>query len=359
MSEKEFSIPKLYRIEDGADAYYARIVAEPFERGYGTTVGNSLRRVLLASLEGSAVTAIRFEDIPHEFSAIPGVYEDTTDVVLNLKRCRIKLLEGESVIFSFKHHGEGVVTAADLFRGQKIEVFNPDMVIFTATKKDTTVQMEIKVARGTGYMTAEQFEFEHAPLGTIYLDANFSPVTKVNFFIEDARVGQMTDYDRLIMDIWTDGSVTPEEALRASAALLIKHFEIFARSLDAAGGDSGDGLAENTELMRQLSRSVDELELSARSANCLKAARIATIGQLVAHEEGEMLKFQNFGKKSLDEIKSILEGLNLSFGMKVNIPKSPLLEARSGDDVSDDEDADAGEYDEDDVDLDENMDEDE
>ena len=195
MNITDFTIPKVYKVEEGATDYYARIIAEPFERGYGTTAGNSLRRALLASLDGSAVTAIRFEDVPHEFSPIPGVHEDTADVVLNLKRCRIRLNEGESVIFTFEHKGEGPVTAETLFAGQAIDVFNPDLVIFTATRPDTKVKMEIKVACGRGYVTADQFEFEHAPLGTIYLDANFSPVTKVNFQIEDARVGQMTDYD--------------------------------------------------------------------------------------------------------------------------------------------------------------------
>jgi DNA-directed RNA polymerase subunit alpha len=316
MNEKDFTIPKIYRIEDGADNYYARVVAEPFERGYGTTVGNSLRRVLLASLEGSAVTAIRFEDVPHEFSAIPGVFEDTTDVVLNLKRCRIRLNEGESVIFTFTHKGEGVVTAADLFKDQNIDVFNPDMVVFTAVNKDTSVSMEIKVARGRGYKTAEEFEFEHAPLGTIYLDANFSPVTKVNFLIQDARVGQMTDYDRLQMDIWTDGSIAPDEALRRAAELLIEHFSIFAKTLDDDAQDPDALSAENEELMRLYARSVEDLDLSARSANCLKAAKVANVGQLISYTETELLDFPNFGKKSLDEIKAILETLGLSLGMR-------------------------------------------
>lgn len=316
MNEKDFTIPKIYRIEEGADNYYARVIAEPFERGYGTTVGNSLRRVLLASLEGSAVTAIRFEDVPHEFSAIPGVFEDTTDVVLNLKRCRIRLNEGESIIFTFSHKGEGVVTAADLFAGQNIDVFNPDQVVFTAVNKDTSISMEIKVARGCGYKTAEEFEFEHAPLGTIYLDANFSPVTKVNFQIQDARVGQKTDYDRLQLDIWTDGSIAPDEAMRRAADLLIQHFSIFAKTLDDDAQDADAVSAENEELMRLYARPVEDLDLSARSANCLKAAKIANVGQLISYTESEMLEFPNFGKKSLDEIKAVLETLGLSLGTR-------------------------------------------
>lgn len=315
MSEKELSIPSVYRIVESEGTRFARISAEPFERGYGTTVGNALRRVLLASMPGSAVTAIRIDQVLHEFSAIPGVYEDTTDVVLNLKRCRIRLNEGESRIFTFTHKGEGEVTAADLFRGQPIDVFNPDLVIFTGTQPKTEVTMEVKVAKGRGYVTSDKFEFEHAPLGTIYLDANFSPVTKVNFQIEDARVGQMTDYDRLVMEIWTDGSITPEEALRKSASILIEHFTIFSQASTDTGRDRTGDLAENMELMRTLARSIDELELSARSSNCLKAARIATIGQLVAMTEEALMDLPNFGKKSLDEIKSLLEPYKLHLGM--------------------------------------------
>ena len=315
MIEKDFSIPQIYKMEEGADGYFARIVAEPFERGFGTTVGNALRRVLLASMNGSAVTAIRFEDVLHEFSAIPGVYEDTTDVVLNLKRCRIRLNEGESLIYTFSHEGEGEVTAADLFKGQPIDVFNPDMVVFTATQSNTKVQMEVKVAKGRGFVTADKFEFEHAPLGTIYLDANFSPVTKVNFMIEDARVGQMTDYDRLILEVWTDGSITPEDAVRNSANLLIRHLNTFTLAAGEKSGEGGDDFGENAELMRTLARSIDELELSARSANCLKAAKIATVGQLVAFSEESLMDLPNFGKKSLEEIKVLLEPYKVALGM--------------------------------------------
>ncbi len=352
MNEKDFTIPKIYRIEEGADNYYARIIAEPFERGYGTTVGNSLRRVLLASLEGSAVTAIRFEDVPHEFSAIPGVFEDTTDVVLNLKRCRIRLNEGESVIFTFTHKGEGVVTAADLFEGQNIDVFNPEMPVFTAVSKDTAVTMEIKVARGSGYKTAEEFEFEHAPLGTIYLDANFSPVTKVNFQIQDARVGQMTDYDRLQLDVWTDGSIAPDEAVRRAAGILIQHFEIFAKTIDDEAQDPDALSAENAEMMRLYARSVEELDLSARAANCLKAAKIANVGQLIAYTEPEMMDFPNFGKKSLDEIKAVLETLGLSLGMRSTGDKEQgEAEENDSNDIEDDDIEMIEEEDDSDVDV--------
>lgn len=305
MIAPEFTIPKYVKFEQGSNERYARVVVEPFERGYGTTVGNSLRRVLLASLQGSAVTAIRIEGVSHEFSAIPGVQEDVTDVVLNLKKCQIRLNRKESLIYSFSHRGQGPITVAELFKGQDIDVFNPDHVVFTATTKTAKIDLEIKVANGRGYVTSEHFELEHAPLGTIYLDANFSPVSKVNFQVEDARVGQMTDYDRLILDIWTNGSITPEKALEEASNLLIDHLKIFVKQDREDGGLSGGEGGEDPELVRMLSRSVDELELSVRAANCLKAANIRTIGQLVVREESEMLQFHNFGKKSLDEIKSI------------------------------------------------------
>lgn len=310
-------IPRFIKVDEASTNRFARISVEPFERGYGTTVGNSLRRVMLSSLQGSAVTAIRVEGINHEFSAVPGVLEDLTDVVLNLKKAEIALQQEEPLIFSFNHKGEGAVTAGKLFKGQAVEVFNPDHVIFNCTASTAKIEMEVKVARGRGYVTAEHFEFEHAPLGTIYLDANFSPVAKVNFLVEDARVGQSIDYDRLILEIWTNGSITPEKALEEASALLIDHFRIFVKQERIEDARPEEGGAEDPELVRMLNRPVDELELSVRAANCLKSANIRTIGELVARSETEMLQFHNFGKKSLDEIVQLLESMNLSLGMKV------------------------------------------
>ncbi len=327
MIAKEFVIPKWVKVEDGATNKYARFVIEPFERGYGTTIGNSLRRVLLASLEGSAVTAIRIEGIQHEFSAIPGVKEDVTDVVLNFKKCQISLNREESLIFSFTHKGMGEVTAGEIFKKADVEVFNPELVVFTATSKSANIEMEIKVSRGRGYVTAENFELEHAPLGTVYLDANFSPVTKVNFQVEDARVGQQTDYDRLILDVWTNGSINPEKAVREAAELLTEHLKIFVQQESEESGEMGGTAPEDQELAQALSRPVEELELSVRAAHCLKAANIHTIGDLVVRSENEMLQFPNFGKKSLDEIKAILQSMNLSLGMK--LPPS-LAEIHAG-----------------------------
>lgn len=318
MITQDFVIPKWIKIEEGSNARYAKFSVEPFERGYGTTVGNSMRRVLLASLTGAAVTAIRVEEIQHEFSAIPGVEEDMTNVVLNFKKCELSLKEVESSIFSFSFSGKGVGTAGDVFAGQDtIVCHNPDHVLFTSTNKSTSLTMEIKVAKGRGYVTSDKFELEHAPLGTIYLDASFSPVLKVNFEVEDARVGQMTEYDRLLLEVWTNGSITPEIAVREASDLLMDHLKIFSQQKTQEQEEARVAAADDPGMTKTLSRPVEELELSVRAANCLKAAEIKTIGELVAHSETEMLAFHNFGKKSLDEIKSILETMGLSLGMNV------------------------------------------
>lgn len=318
MIAQEFVIPQWVKMDDGATSDYARFVIEPFERGYGTTIGNSLRRVLLASLEGSAVTAIRIEGAQHEFSAVPGVKEDVTDIVLNFKRLQLRLNRPEPIIFTFQHKGQGIITAGQMFKETDIDVFNPDHVLFTCTASTAKVEMEIKVARGRGYVTAEHFELEHAPIGTVYLDANFSPVKKVNFLVEDARVGQQTDYDRLLLDVWTNGSIAPEQAVQEAANLLIDHLRIFVQQKKAAGEISaGQASVDDPETVRMMSRPVDELELSVRASNSLKHANIRTIGELVGLTEDDMMDFRNFGKKSLDEIKSILEAMGLSLGMKV------------------------------------------
>lgn len=316
MITEEFVIPKWVKIEEGATPKFARFVVEPFERGYGTTVGNSMRRVLLASLSGAAVTAVRLENIQHEFAAIPGVQEDVTDLILNFKECDLRLKGEEAIIFSCTQSGLGDVTAGDMFKDvDAIECMNPDLVLCTITSKSTELQFEIKVASGRGYATADTFELEHAPVGTIYLDASFSPVTKVNFLVEDARVGQTTDYDRLLMDVWTNGTISPEESVQQAADLLIEHLQIFSQQRteeDDVAASAGTG---DPDLMKTFARPVEELELSVRAANCLKAAEISTIGELVGRSEPEMLAFHNFGKKSLDEIKAILETMGLSLGM--------------------------------------------
>ncbi|MFP6582108.1 MAG: DNA-directed RNA polymerase subunit alpha [Candidatus Hydrogenedentota bacterium] len=318
MISEDFVIPKWVKIEDGATDTFARFAVEPFERGYGTTVGNSMRRVLLASLSGAAVTALRIEQITHEFSAIPGVKEDLTDVVLNLKKCELSLSEGESLIFTHVFKGEGVLTAADLFRDQEsIACHNPEFVLLESTAKNTELEIEIKVAKGRGYVTTDKFELEHAPLGTVYLDANFSPISKVNFYVEDARVGQTTDYDRLILEVWGNGAIKPEDAVREAADLLIDHMRIFSQQKTEEEEAAESAPSEDTGMMKTMSRPVEELELSVRAANCLRAAEIKTIGELVSRSEPEMLAFHNFGKKSLDEIKAILESMGLGLGMDI------------------------------------------
>jgi DNA-directed RNA polymerase subunit alpha len=319
MIAEDFVIPKWVKIEEGASDKYARFSVEPFERGYGTTVGNSMRRVLLASLTGAAVTAVRIEGIQHEFSAIPGVQEDMTDVVLNLKQCHLSIGEVESLIFTYTHKGSGEVTAGDVFGSQEnVTCYNPEHVLFTISGKGVELAIEIKVASGRGYVTSDKFELEHAPLGTVYLDASFSPVTKVNFQVEDARVGQMTDYDRLLLDVWTTGAINPEESVQQAADLLIDHMKIFSQQKTQEEEDAEIGSDEDPEFIRTLARPVEEMELSVRAANCLKAAEIKTIGELVSRTEPEMLSFHNFGKKSLDEIKAILETMGMYLGMTKN-----------------------------------------
>jgi DNA-directed RNA polymerase subunit alpha len=347
MLAEDFVIPKWVKIEGDGSQKFSRFHVEPFERGYGTTVGNSLRRVLLASLSGAAVTAVRIEGIQHEFSAIPGVEEDMTDVILNFKKCDLSLKDGDSLIFSYSWKGRGDCTAGDVFKGQdRVICHNPGHVLFTSTNDSTSLSMEIKIARGRGYMTADKFELEHAPLGTIYLDASFSPVTKVNFQVEDARVGQTTDYDRLVLDVWTNGSISPEQAVREAADLLVDHLRIFSQQRTQEEHEALSGSGEDTELGRLMARSVDELELSVRAANCLKAAEIKTIGELVSRTEAEMLSFHNFGRKSLDEIKSILETMGLALGMTATgegaapAPAAPTVAVDEAEDYDDEDDAD-------------------
>lgn len=342
MITDEFVIPRWVKIEEGSTDNYARFFVEPFERGYGTTVGNSMRRVLLASLTGAAVTAIRVEEIQHEFSAIPGIEEDMTDVVLNFKKCNLSIKDGDSHIFSYSFSGKGEGTAGMVFEGQEnIVCHNPDHVLFNSTNKTTTLTMEIKVAGGRGYVTSDKFELDHAPLGTIYLDASFSPVTKVNFQVEDARVGQTTDYDRLLLEVWTNGSITPEVAVREAADLLIDHFSIFSQQKTQAEEEAEAAAADDPGLMKTMSRPVEEMELSVRAANCLKAAEIATIGELVVRTETEMLAFHNFGKKSLDEIKVILETMGLSLGMNIGDKAEPSPVESSAEDTPDTSDTSA------------------
>ncbi len=320
MVPKDFIIPEVVQFDPASNERYARIIVEPFERGYGITVGNSLRRVLLASLEGTAVTAINIEGIYHEFSAIPGFQEDVTDLVLNLKRCQISLTQGESLIFPFEHEGEDIIYAKDLFKGQPIDVFNPDHVIAVPVRSDAKLKMEIKVSRGRGYVPAEELEVGHAERGTIYLDANFSPITKVNFQVEDARVGQKTDYDRLILEIWTNGSITPELALEQASSLLIDHLRIFVKQekVEIKSEEEEESEEDIAEIKKKslFAKPVEQVEFPQRAINCFKRANIKTLGDLVVYSEESLAKLPNLGATTIEKVKETLQKLGLSLGMQ-------------------------------------------
>ncbi len=321
--------PKKLETDDKSlTATYGKFVGEPFERGYGTTIGNSLRRILLSSLYGAAITAVRIRGILHEFSTLPGVTEDVTDVVLNLKEVRVKLLDVPQDTVRLSVKGERNVTAADIVTGPRVEILNPEQHIATLSK-DGQIEMEMVVKRGRGYVAAEHNKEEGDPVGTIPLDAIFSPVRKVNFNVTNARVGQRTDYDRLVLEIWTDGSVKPEDAIAYSARILQDQLSIFINFEEEA--EIAEPLEETIEgkVNENLFRPVDELELSVRSANCLQNADIKFIGELVQRSEQEMLKTKNFGRKCLNEIREILHEMGLGFGMRLEgFPNREELERR-------------------------------
>lgn len=321
--------PKRLEADDKSlTSTYGKFVGEPFERGYGTTIGNSLRRILLSSLYGAAITAVRIRGILHEFSTLPGVTEDVTDIVLNLKEVRVKLLDAPLDTVRLSVKGERNVTAADIVTGPRVEILNPEQHIATLSK-DGQLEMEMVVKRGRGYVAAEHNKEEGDPVGTVPLDAIFSPVLKVNFNVTNARVGQRTDYDRLVMEIWTDGSVKPEDALAYAARILQDQLAIFVNFEEET--EIAEPLEEAIEgtINENLFGPVDELELSVRSANCLQNADIKFIGELVQRSEQEMLKTKNFGRKSLNEIREILHEMSLGFGMRLEgFPNREDLERR-------------------------------
>ena len=300
---------------------YGKFVGEPFERGYGTTIGNSLRRILLSSLYGAAITAVRIRGILHEFSTLPGVTEDVTDMVLNLKEVRVKLLDVPLDTVRLSVKGEKNVTAADIVTGPRVEILNPEQHIATLSK-DANLEMEMVVKRGRGYVSADKNFDEDLGIGWIPVDSVHSPVKKVNYLVEAARVGQATDYDKLTIDVWTNGSVTARDAVSLAAKLVRDHLNIFINLEDVAD-QPAEAQADQPRagaLNENLDKSVEELELSVRSYNCLKNANIRTIRELVQKTEAEMLKTKNFGRKSLNEIKEILHSMGLSLGMRVDQP---------------------------------------
>lgn len=299
---------------------YGKFVAEPFERGFGTTIGNSLRRVLLSSLQGAAIVSVKIEGVLHEFSTIPGIKEDVTEIILNLKGVMIKLHgSGPKTVF-LQAKGEGEITAKDITGDGDIEILNPEHHIATASA-EASLNMELVVKTGKGYVPAERNKEENQPIGTIPMDSIFSPVRKVNYTVTNARVGQITDYDKLTMEVWTNGSTSPEDAISIAAKILQDQVSIFIpfEEEEEPGDVEDDKQAER--LNENLFKSVDELELSVRSANCLKHANIKLIGELVQKTEQEILATKNFGRKSLNEIKEILAEMGLSLGMRLeNFP---------------------------------------
>ncbi len=319
-SWKDLIRPKRLEAEkETLTPFYGKFTAEPFERGFGITIGNSLRRILLSSLQGAAITSVKIDGVLHEFSAIPGVKEDVTEIILNLKEVRLKLhTEGPKVI-RVKSEGPGVLKAGDILAGDAVEILNPDHPIATLSK-DGKLSMEMVVKMGRGYIPAERNRDEHQPVGTIPMDAIFSPIKKVNYTVTNARVGQITDYDKLTLELWTDGSLTPEEAVAHAAKILKDQLSIFITFEDEEEEEVAmqEHQGETEKLNENLFRSVDELELSVRSANCLKHADIRLIGDLVQKTEAEILATKNFGRKSLNEIKEILAEMGLSLGMKID-----------------------------------------
>ena len=315
---KDFEIPKkLVCDESSYSDTYGKFIAEPFERGYGTTLGNALRRVLLSSIEGSAVTSVKIDSVHHEFSNIAGVSEDIPDIILNIKELVLRSHSRQPKVIEIKADSKGEVKAKDIIHDETIEIFNPDLHIATLTK-NIKFHVEMEVGRGRGYYPAEKNKKEGQPIGIIPVDSIFTPIVKVNFQVENTRVGQITDYDKLILEIWTNGSVSPKDALLYSAHILQKHLDIFLNYGKLPKEEIEEVATVNDELYSKLRMPVSELELSVRSANCLKEAKIKTIGELVQKNEAEMLKYRNFGKKSLAEIKEIITGMSLGLGMKVD-----------------------------------------
>jgi DNA-directed RNA polymerase subunit alpha len=322
-----FQLPDSIRFdEETLTNFYGKLIAEPLERGFGTTVGNALRRVLLSSIEGAAVTAIKIPGVLHEFSTITGIKEDVVDIILNIKKLRFKLYSNGKKVATIKVNGPKNITGSEIHSDASFEVLNPEQIIATLDK-DAAFEAEMYIKKGKGYVPAELNKEEDLPVGMIAVDSVFTPIKKVNFTVEKARVGRATDYDRLVMEIWTDGSITPEKAVSQAASIIIEHMELF--KLEEEEEEEERTSVEKTDLVHSISenpvfnsnllKSVEDLELSVRSYNCLKNANIKTIADLVQKTEQEMLRTKNFGRKSLNEIKEILNGMGLRLGMRVDL----------------------------------------
>ena len=325
---------RLQKEESSATDTYAKFVADPFETGYGHTIGNSLRRVLLSSLEGAAITSIKVDGAMHEFATIDGVVEDVTDIVLNLKKVKFKAHSRDEQTLLLSVNKEGEVTAAEIQVNQNVELVNPGQIICTLDRKKK-LEMELTVKIGRGFLSNDENKKPGQAIGVIAIDSLFSPVTRVRYAVESARVGNRTDYDKLILEVWTDGRITPDDALTQASAILAHHLDVFvgydknAVEFEEVADKQDE---EKTKLKKLLNMSVNEIELSVRAANCLNNANITTVGQLAMKSESEMLKYRNFGKKSLNEIKDKLTSLSLNLGMTfesglIDLPKDDSAKA--------------------------------
>ena len=315
---RDFAMPKKLACEESSlTETYGKFVAEPFERGFGTTIGNGFRRVLISSIEGAAVTGVKIDGVLHEFSTIPGVLEDVTQIILNIKQLALRSHSRQAKTLVIERDKKGAVTAGDIETDDTVEIMNPSLHLCTLTKTGK-FRMELEVSRGRGYFPAEKHRKEGQPIGTIPVDASFSPVRRVNFSVEDTRVGQVTDYDRLILEIWTNGAMSPKDALLYASNILQRHLDLFVNfGTLPEDVEEAEAPAVSDELLEKLRTSISELELSVRSANCLREAKIQTVGDLVQKNTQELLKYRNFGKKSLAEIEELLTSMGLALGMAV------------------------------------------
>jgi DNA-directed RNA polymerase subunit alpha len=317
MKWKNITMPKQV-VPDAANTDgYGKFVIEPLERGFGITLGNALRRTLLSSLQGASITAVRIDGVLHEFATLPGVIEDVTEIILNLKQVRMKLHGDGPKRGTFETKGKGEVRAGDLQVDADVEILNPDFHI-ASLNRDGDLRMEVEINGGRGYVSADQHSQADRPIGVIPIDSLFSPVTRVNYTVEATRLGQRTDYDKLTLEVWTDRSILPADAVAWAAKILRDHFSLFIHFEEAIEEEVEEEVDEEVMRVRQLlDKSVEELELSVRSSNCLRAAEIKSIGDLVQKSEPEMLKYRNFGRKSLKEIQDILGEMGLGFGMDI------------------------------------------
>ncbi|MDO5707177.1 MAG: DNA-directed RNA polymerase subunit alpha [Andreesenia angusta] len=311
----EIEKPKIDIVETNEDKTYGKFVLEPLERGYGTTLGNSLRRILLSSLPGAAISSIKIRGVQHEFSTVPGVYEDISEIILNIKDIAAKIYTEESVKLIIDAKGPKEIKAGDIITGPDVEILNTDLHI-ASLEEDAELFMELEMEKGRGYVPAEQNKKEDQSIGTLPIDSIFTPVKKVNFTVENTRVGQFTDYDRLILEVWTDGSIKPQEATSLGAKILNEHLNLFIALTDHVGDVEIMVEKEEDKKEKVLEMTIEELDLSVRSYNCLKRAGINTVEELTQKSEEDMMKVRNLGKKSLEEVQNKLAELELS--LKVN-----------------------------------------